>query len=82
MKNKSSNFDQKILEQQIPISIPHSPEENKYLIGELSNVQIPNPLGLNIARPIGIVNYLFLIINFYYFSYQKKKKLFFQIILM
>ena len=56
MKNKSSNFDQKIHEQQIPFNIAHSPEENKYLIGELSNTQLPNPLGLNIARPIEMVN--------------------------
>lgn len=59
MKKKTSNFDQKILEQQIPINIPHSPEENKYIIGELSNVQISNPLGINIARPMEIVNFIY-----------------------
>ena len=56
MKKKALNFDQKILEQQMPNNIPHPPEENKYLIGELSNIQIPNSLGLNITRPIQIVN--------------------------
>ena len=57
MKNKS-NFDQNILEKQMPINLGHPPEENKCLIGELSNLQIPYPLGLNIAGPTQMVNFL------------------------
>lgn len=66
MKNKPSNFDQKIVELQVALNKLHLSADNNNQIGELSNKILPNLPLLNRTIPnIKMVSsYIFLFLLF------------------